>query len=138
MTPQKRVAAVFLLVGLLLSVGTPLWLSYRIEFLATYLMHPAVLAMQAVPYLLCAGLWLPWKARETGAPALVLSGLLLLGSAVFNLPMVVEPGRAAGDMISLAFMGVTLGATLVLLAGSLPWAMFIWWRRRAGNAPVSG
>jgi hypothetical protein len=52
----KRYAILLLLAGVVLGVGTPLYLAYAAPHLSIYLRNPVILAGQAVPYVVCAGL----------------------------------------------------------------------------------
>lgn len=127
MTRSKRYVVGFLLAGFALALGTPLDLVRRAPYLSGYLLHPLILTGQTVPYLVCAALWLPWKARDAETAALILAAILLLAALVLYLPMLLAraPG---GDMIGLAFIlisTVTTGA--VLLASAI--AGLVLWRR---------
>lgn len=130
MTSRKRWAVFLLLAGLVVSVGAPVYVSYRVPYLAGYLMHPLVLASQALPFLLCAALWLPWRTRAAEAPALVISAFALLASGAFHLPNLVLPGRLGGDMVGLAFVAVSGGLTLAVLAASALAGLLLWARSR--------
>ena len=129
MTPRKTSAGL-LAGGLALAVGTPVYLTRAEPDLAGYLMHPELLLSQAVPYLLCAGLWLPWRSPSVAPTALAFSGLLLLASLLLYVPMLVQPQSVGGDMVGLGFLliaGVTTAAVAVASLGTLG---LLWWRRR--------
>ena len=94
MTHPKRYAVGLLLAGLVLGVGTPSYVAYAAPDLAGYLLHPAIFLGQLVPYMLCAGLWLPWRAPEAATTAVILSGLLLLAGGDHLWPHVVGASGA--------------------------------------------
>jgi hypothetical protein len=134
MNPRKASAAGLLAGGLALAVGTPVYLTQAEPDLAGYLMHPELLLAQAVPYLLCAGLWLPWRNPSVATTALALSGLLLLVALLLYVPMLLRPRSVGGDMVGLGFLmiaGVTTAAVAVASLGAFG---FLWWRRRHSHA----
>jgi hypothetical protein len=126
----KRCAIWLLAAGVVLAVGTPLYLAYAAPHLSVYLRNPVILTGQAVPYVLCAGLWLPWRARSAATVALILAALLLLGAVVLYLPMLWAPGAQGGDMIGFAFIAISIVTTTVLLLGSAVAAVVLWRRLR--------
>lgn len=130
----KRIVALgFLLGGLALAVATPAYVAYAAPHLAGYLLHPALFLGQMVPYLLCGALWLPWRAPGTVTSALVLALLLLLATAIIYVPMMWAPGARGGDMIGLAYVGVSAAMTIAVLLGSAVALLILWWRPRAGR-----
>lgn len=137
MRHPKGTATGLLLAGLGLALGTPLFLALAAPDLAGYLLHPAILLGQAVPYVLCAGLWLPWRAPAAGTSAVVLATLLLLAALVLYLPMLAAPGARGGDMIGLAFLAISAVTTGALLVGSAVALLVLLWTARtsAGSAP---
>lgn len=104
--------------GVILGVGTPLYLGYVEPSVAGYLLHPVILIGQALPYVLCGVLWLPSRSRETTLAAVIVSGLLLLSGVILYGPILWTAGAHGGDMIGLTFLAVSLGLTAVLLLGS--------------------
>jgi hypothetical protein len=138
MNPTKASAAGLLAGGLALAVGTPVYLARAEPDLAGYLMHPQLLLLQAVPYLLCAGLWLPWPAPSVGTAALVLSGLLLLGAALVYVPMLLDPRSVGGDMVGLGFLAIAAVTTAALAAASLGAFGLLRWRRRHDHLRTGG
>lgn len=137
MTRIKRYAVSFLLAGLVLAVGTPSYVAYAAPDLAGYLLHPTIFLGQLVPYVLCAGLWLPWRAPEAATTAVILSGLLLLAGAIIYGPMLWAPRARGGDMIGLAFVALSVGTTAGVSFGSGVAFLVLWLRRRAkhGRGP---
>ena len=129
MTRMKH-AAGLLLFGLVLAVGTPLYLGLAAPRLSVYLLNPVILLGQAVPYVVCAGLWLPWRVPATTKAALVLAGLLLTAALVLYLPMLWTPGGQGGDMIGLTFILISIATTLALFLGSGIAALWLRVRRR--------
>src|SRR5215813_7497652 len=75
MTHAKRFAVGLLLAGLLLAAGTPVYVAHAASHLSVYLLHPVILLGQAVPYVVCAALWLPWRSPTAAAPALILAAV---------------------------------------------------------------
>ncbi len=129
MTRSKRYAVGLLLAGFILAIGTPLDLVRRAPYLSGYLLHPLILAGQTVPYLVCAALWLPWKARNAETTALILAAILLLAALVLYLPMLLAraPG---GDMVGLAFILISTVTTGAILLGSAIAGLVLWLRVR--------
>jgi hypothetical protein len=133
MTRSKRYVVAFLLAGLVLALGTPLYLVRRAPHLSGYLFHPVILVGQTVPYVVCAALWLPWRARGTETAALILAAILLLAALVLYLPMLWAPGARGGDMIGLAFILISTATTAALLLGSAIAGAVLWLRVRASS-----
>jgi hypothetical protein len=131
---SKCYAGGLLLAGLTLAVGTPIYLGLAAPRLSVYLLNPVILLCQPVPYLVCAGLWLPWRALAAARIALVLAGLLLLAALVLYVPMLWAPGAQGGDMIGFAFMLISTVTTLGLLVGSAVAAVGLWLRGRGRRA----
>ncbi len=131
MKHPKRYAVGLLLCGLVLAAVTPVYVAYKAPSLAGYLLHPAILLGQLVPYLLCAALWLPWRAPGAATTALVLSALLLLAAVVLYLPMLWAPGARGGDMIGLTFVAISAATAAVLLLASAAAFLVLWLRARA-------
>jgi hypothetical protein len=78
----RRLAAALLLAGAVLAVGTPGYVARASPNLAAYLLHPALFLGQLVPFLLCAALWLPWRAPAAAAG---MTAGVLVASAVAGL-----------------------------------------------------
>jgi hypothetical protein len=130
MTRSKRYVVGFLLAGFALALGTPLDLVRRAPHLSGYLLHPLILAGQTVPYLVCAALWLPWKARDAETAALILAAILLLAALVLYLPMLLAPRPPGGDMVGLAFILISTVTTGAVLLGSAIAGLVLWLRVR--------
>jgi hypothetical protein len=118
MRHPKRTATGLLLAGLGLAVGTPLFLAFSAPDLAGYLLHPAILLGQTVPYVVCACVWLPRRAPAAAKSAVVLATLLLLAALVLYPPMLATPGARGGDMIGMAFIAISAVTTGAVLVGS--------------------
>lgn len=88
MDHRKRYAVYALSGGLVLAVGTPFYVDYAVCGGKLGYVHylGSTLFRQSMPYLLCAGLWLPWRARETTTVGIVLSWLLFTITIVLYLP----------------------------------------------------
>jgi hypothetical protein len=131
---SKRYTAVLLLAGLILAVGTPIYLGLAAPHLSVYLLNPFILMCQPVPYLVCAGLWLPWRAPATARIGMTLAALLLLVALVLYLPMLWAPSAYGGDMIGFAFILISTVTSLGVLAGSAIAALGLWLRVRRRRA----
>ncbi|HMA41429.1 MAG TPA: hypothetical protein VKP10_15240 [Gemmatimonadales bacterium] len=130
MTRSKRYVVGLLLAGFLLALVTPLYLVRRAPHLSGYLLHPLILAGQTVPYLVCAALWLPWKARDAETAALILAAILLFAALVLYLPMLFAPRTPGGDMVGLAFILISTVTTGAVLLGSAIAGLVLWLRVR--------
>jgi hypothetical protein len=135
MIRSKRYAGGLLLAGLVLAVGTPIYLGLAAPNLSVYLLNPFILLGQPVPYLACAALWLPWRAPTAARIALILAGLLLLAALILYLPMLSAPGAHGGDMIGFAFILISTVTTLTLFIASAGAALGLWLRVRGRRAP---
>jgi len=138
MIRSKRYAAGLLLAGLVLAVGTPIYLGLAAPHLSVYLLNPFILLSQPVPYLACAGLWLPWRVPAAAKIALILAGLLLLAALVLYVPMLWAPGAQGGDMVGFAFILISTVTTLALLVGSAIAALALWLRVRGRGVSGAG
>jgi hypothetical protein len=118
----------------MLALGTPLSIGLAAPHLSVYLLNPFIVLCQPVPYLVCAGLWLPWRALAAARIALVLAGLLLVVALALYLPMLWAPGAKGGDMIGFAFILISVWTTLGLLVGSALAALGLWLRIRRRRA----
>jgi hypothetical protein len=134
MIRSKRYAGGLLLAGLTLAVGTPIYLGLAAPHRSVYLLNPVILLCQPVPYVVCAGLWLPWRALAAARIALVLAGLLLLAALVIYVPMLWSPGAHGGDMIGFGFLLIATVTTLGVLVGSAVAALGLWVRVRGRRA----
>jgi hypothetical protein len=130
----KRYTAWLLLAGLILAVGTPIYLGLAAPHLSVYLLNPFILLCQPAPYLVCAGLWLPWRAHAAARIAMTLAGLLLLVALVLYLLMLWAPGAHGGDMIGFAFILISTVTSLGVLVGSAVAALGLWLRVRRRRA----
>ncbi len=130
MTTTKRRTLYFLLGGLLLSVGTPVYLGLARPGMAIYLLNPVVFAAQSLPYLLAAGLWLPWRSPRASTIGHVLAGLLFLVAALLYIPMVTGLWATGGDMVALGFFLIAIGTTLSILLVTLGAFGILWLRQR--------
>jgi hypothetical protein len=129
----RRAAVALLIAGGALALGTPIYLSYAAPYRAS-LVHPVILAGQVVPYLVCAGIWLPWRASAAATTALILAALLLLTALLLYSPMLWSPEAQGGDMLGLAFILISMVTTAAVLVGSAV-ALLVLCRRRRGRRP---
>jgi hypothetical protein len=110
MSPPKRDAALLLVGGMALAESTPLCISYAVPGSAVYHRNVMVFGLQAIPYLVCAAIWLPWRSPDAGSAAYWLSLALLVVACVLYVPSWVKP-RAAGDMVGLGYILICLVTT---------------------------
>jgi len=118
MDHRKRYAMYPLLGGLVLAVGTPAYVAYAMcggqpVYWVQHL-NPT-LFWQSMPYLLCAGLWLPWRARETTTVGIVLSWLLFTVIVVLYVPELQAKGC---DFRGIFFDAIAMWMTLAVLVYS--------------------
>ena len=133
MTTTKRRTRYFLLGGLLLSIGTPVYLGLARPGMAVYLLNPVVFAAQSLPYLLAAGLWLPWRSPRAGTIGQVLAGLLFLVAALLYIPMITGLWATGGDMVALGFFLIAIGTSLSVLFVTLVAFAMLWLRLRVSR-----
>jgi len=131
MKHPRRYVAVLLIAGLVLAVGTPLQVARATPHLTAYLMHPVILLLQTIPYVVCAAIWLPWSGRSAALSALALASLLFLAALVIYLPALLAPGKRGGDMIGLWYVLTSVTLTAGVLAGSALAGLILWLRVRA-------
>lgn len=130
MTTTKRRTLYLLLGGLLLSIGTPVYLALARPGMSVYLLHPAIFAAQALPYVVAAGLWLPWSSPHASTIGQVLAGLLFLVAVLLYIPMVTGLWATGGDMVGLGFFLIAICTTLSLLLVTLVAFGVLWLRHR--------
>ena len=118
MPRTKRYAAGLLIAGLTLAVATPAYVAHAAPYLRGALHHPVVLAAQAVPYVLCASLWLPWRDARSGSIALAFAALLLITGITMYIPKLWAPGATASDMVSLEYFAISAALSVAVLLGS--------------------
>ena len=114
-TTTKRKTLYFLLGGLLLSIGTPTYLGLARPDVGFYLLQPTIFAVQSLPYLLAAGLWLPWGSPRASRIGQVLASLLFLVAVLLYIPMLTGLWPTGGDMVALGFFLIAIGTTLSIL-----------------------
>lgn len=132
--PLKRYAAASLVCALLIAVLTPAYVAHAEPSLARYLWHAPVFLMQAVPYAVCAAIWLPSRDRGAQKVALGLAILLLVVACVVYLPKWVHPEADVGDMVALLYVLICIATTGAVLAISLIAFGVLWWRKRRSRA----
>jgi hypothetical protein len=139
MNRRRLYAAALLSCGFAIALGTPAYLGYTVPHLRGYLLHRELLIWQAAPYLLCAALWLPWRAPVAATSAFVLAVVMLLATIALYVPMLVSPRLLGGDMVGLSFMLVSVVASAAIGVISLLIVMVIWLRshRRLASGPNS-
>ena len=130
--PRRRTLGL-LLAGLLLAVLTPVYLAIALG-LEGYLLHPAIFAAQAVPYLLAGALWLPCRTPPATSIGQGLSGLLLVSAGLLYIPMLTGLLSMGGDMVGLAFISISVVTVAAVLAVTvIAHSVLYIRRRRAGD-----
>jgi hypothetical protein len=104
--------------GLVLAVATP-WYVGISNGLETYLRHPAVFTMQAVPYLLAAAFWLPVRSPPLHTIGLVVAWVMLVTAALVYVPMLTGWFPMGGDMVALAFAVIDVVTICLVLLVTL-------------------
>lgn len=131
MDRTRRRTLGLLLAGLLLAVGTPVYLAIT-RGLEVYLLHPVILVGQAVPYLLAAALWLPWRSRPATSIGQGLAGVLFVTAGLIYVPMLTGYLSTGGDMVGLAFIAIEAVTTLtLLLATAIAYGLLYWHRHHS-------
>jgi hypothetical protein len=95
-----------------------------------YMLHPVIFAAQSLPYLLAAGLWLPWSSPRAGAIAQVLACLLSLSAVLLYIPMVTGLLATGGDMVGQGFFLIAICTTASILLVTLVAFGTLWRRHR--------
>jgi hypothetical protein len=131
-TTTRRRTLYLLLGGLLLSVGTPAYLALTRSGARFYLLHPAIFALQIIPYVLAAGLWLPWRSTRTRRIAVWLAGVLFFADVLLYVPILTGLLPTGGDMIALGFFMIAIVTTACILAATLA-AFGVSWMRQRGT-----
>ena len=139
MTTTKRRTLYFLVGGLLLSIGTPAYLGVARPGMAVWLLNPIIFAAQSLPYLLAAGLWLPWRSARASTIGQVLAALLFLVAAVVYIPIIAGlwnlwDGLPVGDFVAFWFLLISIGTALSLVLVTLVAFGMLWLRQRRPSA----
>lgn len=117
----KRFTVCALLGGLVLAVGTASYAEHAVCGTASSLLHvPALFRVQLLTYLLCAALWLPWRAHRAATVGAVVSGLLLVATVALYVPVLWRPD-AFGFCEGFSFVGIiaVYGINIALVLGSI-------------------
>lgn len=133
--PQRRTLVALLTVAGLLAVGTPAYVAYTQPSMAPYLLHPSVFALQALPYVIAAALWLPAWRWGSGTAFVILAAILLVVALVLYVPVLWAPEQWGGDMIGLAILAISGVTTVAVLTVSGLTALDFWVRRRRTSPP---
>jgi hypothetical protein len=131
MTLRRSHTVGLLAAGLLLAVGTPIYLARVAPYLSGYLLNTAVLFGQAVPYLVCAALWLPHRSQAATKAGAAIAALLLLAALITYVPKLLAAEKTGGDMIGLAYILISAFTTAGVLIASAVAALLL---RRQGSA----
>ena len=116
-TKQKTLYC--LLGSALLSIGTPAVVAWTQPGARFYLLQPIIFAGQALPNLLAAGLWLPWRSARAERVGLRLAVLLFAASALLYIPVLTGILPTGGDMIGLGYILIALITMASILAATL-------------------
>ena len=115
-------------------MAAPVYIAQAVPDMAGYLIHPALLLGQPVPYVVCGALWLPWRDPATTMPALVLAAVLLLSAVIIYVPMMLAPAATGGDMIGVAYVAISAAMTMAVLLGSAVALLVVRLRRYRSRA----
>ena len=118
-TGTKRRTVYFLAGTAALSIGTPAIVAATQPGARFYLLQPVIFGAQAIPNLVAAALWLPWRSARASNVGLLLAGLLFAASILFYVPILTGIVPTGGDMIALGYLlfaFVTLVSILVATA----------------------
>src|SRR4026207_1087793 len=86
--PTKLKTLYFLLGSAVLALATPIIVAITQPGARFYLLQSIVFTAQAIPTLVAAVLWLPWRSARATRVGLLLARLLFIASVVFYLPIV--------------------------------------------------
>jgi hypothetical protein len=134
---SRRKTLYFLLGSLLLSVGTPAYLALTRSGARFYLLHPAIFALQIIPYVLAAGLWLPWRSTRARRIAVWLAGTLFFADVLLYVPILTGLLSTGGDMIALGFFMIAIVTTACILVATLAAFGVSWIRHRGATSSVT-
>jgi hypothetical protein len=132
--PTKQKTLYFLLGSALLAIATPVIVAITQPGARFYLLQSIVFIAQAIPSLVAAALWLPWRSARATKVCLRLAGTLFVASVVFYIPVLTGIVPTGGDMIALGyvlFAFVTLVSILTVTAVALTVSWML--GRRATN-----
>jgi hypothetical protein len=119
MDAARRPTLYFLVGGLLLSVGTPIYLAVSRPEAAGYLLQPAILVSQTLPYLLGAALWLPSRSPRVSRIGVVLAGVLSLSSCLLYVSILTGIIPSGGDMLGFGFLMIDAVTTVTVIVLTL-------------------
>lgn len=129
MHPVKRTAAFVLFAAFAIAFLTPLYVSYAAPMEAVYHKNGMVLLMQAIPYAVCAALWLPLRDPRAPRILLRLAIVLLVVTCLLYAHWWLNPGPG-GDMVGLGYILVCAVMTAAIVAISIIAFVAMWWSAR--------
>jgi hypothetical protein len=115
--------------ALALAVLTPAYIANALPDSAVYHRSVYVFALQALPYIVCAAIWLPLRHPSAPIIAWGLSVLLFVVACVLYVPSLVRP-RSGGDMVGLWYAIVCAATTSAVLVISVIALVTVEIRRR--------
>ena len=133
---MRRNTLRWILAALAFAVGTPLLLGLVRASVRFYLLQPAIVLIQAFPYLIAMALWLPWRSADLIRVAPLLARALFFAAALFYLTMLTGIFPVGGDMIGLGFILIALGTLALIVIGTVLAFALVWVGRRRN--PVRG
>ena len=128
---RRGSAAGLLTLSLVLSIATPVYLAHAARHIAVYLKSPVIILGQAVPYVVAAAIWLPWRAPATVTAGLIVAGALFVAALFLYLPMLWAADRMGGDMVGFAFLLISFFTTIAVLLASAIGGIVLWLRVRS-------
>jgi len=126
----RRNTLYFILGGLVLAVGTPAFLALTRPDLRFYLLQPVVFAAQPIPYLLAAGLWLPWRSPRATRLGQGLAAVLFVAAVLLYIPILTGLVPTGGDMVALGYLLMAMVTTVSVLCVTLVAFGTLWLRHR--------
>jgi hypothetical protein len=127
--PRRKFLAILLFVASgVLQVGILAYVSH----MSPHARHVQGFAgWSLAPYVVAAGIWLPWWNRLAAAGGVVVAALLLPWTVVANLPLLRYPSQQGGDMAGAGVLVDALyGCFAVLILSLIVFAILVWRRMR--------
>ena len=135
-SPSRRSTLFWLLGATLVATGAPAVVGLIYSAARFYLLQSYVFVVQAIPYLVAAALWLPWRAPDPARIAHTLARALFYAAAVFYAAMLTGIFPIGGDMIGLGVFLVALTTLGLVMAATVLAFAALWVRRRRARASV--
>ena len=116
--------------GLLVAAGTPVLLSLRRPGLTFYLLQAPLVAIESVPYVVAAVLWLPPRSPDGVKIGRRLATVLCGAALLIHVPMLIGLWPVGGDMVGFGFMLISIGTTIGVVIATAAFHAVTWVGRR--------